>query len=43
MSDCGLPTTASPREVLPEFDPADEVETSGKFCRKFAMNSSPGF
>jgi hypothetical protein len=41
----GAPAMASPREVFPEPDPADEVATatSGKVWRKLAINSSPGF
>jgi hypothetical protein len=44
-SGSGPPATASPRELFPEPDPADEVATatSGKVCRKLAINSSPGF
>jgi hypothetical protein len=36
---------ASPRELFPEPEPADEVATatSGKVWRKLAINSSPGF
>ena len=45
LSGCGPPAIASPSEASPELDPACvvAVPTSGKFWRKFAMNSSPGF
>ena len=41
----GPPAMASPRELFPEPEPADEVATatSGKVWRKLAINSSPGF
>ena len=45
LSGFGPPAIASLSEVSPEFVPADDVATptSGKFWRKLAINSSPGF
>ena len=45
LSGWGPPATASPSELPPELDPACVVAipTSGKFWRKLAMKSSPGF